>query len=349
MNDSGKTLEQVRDYYGKVLQTSKDLQTSACCTADSLPPRIRPIMAEIHPEVKEKYYGCGTVFPEAVQGATVLDLGSGSGLDAYIFSKLVGPEGRVIGLDMTDEQLEVARRHVDHHTERFGYSKPNVDFRKGFIEDLESAGIASDSVDLIVSNCVINLSPDKPRVFKEIFRVLKPGGELFFSDVYAGRRIPEDLRLDPVLHGECLAGALYTEDFRRLVQQLGCLDPRVYVQRPFAINNPALEAKIGMIDFYSITYRVFKLDFEDICENYGQVAYYKGTIAEQPHAFTLDDHHVFRTGMPVPVCGNTADMLQKTRYREHFTVTGDKSVHYGPCDCAPAAAGEQTNSGGACC
>ncbi len=91
----------------------------------------------------------------------MLDLGCGSGREVYVVSKLVGSRGRVIGIDMTDEQLAVARRHVDYHTEKFGYGEPNVNFVKGYMEDLEAAGIASNSVDLVVSNCVTNLSPDK--------------------------------------------------------------------------------------------------------------------------------------------------------------------------------------------
>ncbi len=345
--------ESVRAYYGEKLKSSSDLKTTACCPSEALPVYVSEVMPYIADEIKEKFYGCGSPIPPAIKGCTVLDLGCGTGRDVYIASKLTGPEGYVIGIDMTEEQLEVARRHIDLQMERFGYERPNVDFRKGYIEDLESAGIEDESVDIVISNCVINLSPDKDRVFREIFRVLKPGGELYFSDVFSGRRVPGHLRDDPVLLGECLAGAMYIEDFRRLIRDLGCMDYRVVSRRKISLDSPEVEEKIGMVDFYSITVRAFKLDdLEDICEDYGQVAIYKGTVPGFPHYFDLDDHHRFITGKPMLVCGNTASMLQKTRFFEHFRIVGDRSVHYGPFDCGPASekTGDDNNcSGGACC
>jgi len=281
----------------------------------------------------------------------VLDLGCGSGRDVYVLAKLVGPTGRVIGVDMTDEQLAVARSHVDYHMQKFGYAEQNVEFVTGYIEDLAGAGIAADSIDLVVSNCVMNLSPDKPRAFAEIFRVLKPGGELYFSDVYADRRIPQALREDPELFGECLSGALYKEDFRRLMADLGCADFRVLASNPISLDNDEVERKIGMINFSSVTVRAFKLPLEDRCEDYGQVAWYKGGIAGHPHSFMLDDHHLFLTGKPMLVCGNTADMLAQTWYRGHFEIVGDKTTHLGLFDCGPApvAASGGCAPGGACC
>ncbi|RMI04809.1 MAG: methyltransferase domain-containing protein, partial [Calditrichaeota bacterium] len=239
-------------------------------------------------------------------------------------------------------------------TQRFGYGRPNVDFRHGYIEDLRAVGIEDNSVDVVISNCVINLSPDKPAVFSEIFRVLKPGGELYFSDVFAGRRVPEHLKDDPVLYGECLAGALYIEDFRRILREIGCLDYRVVSSRPLSLGDPEVEAKIGMVDFYSMTIRAFKLDsLEDICEDYGQVAIYNGKLPDSPHKFELDDHHIFYTGKPMLVCGNTASMLQETRFSRYFTVLGDRSTHFGPFDCKPAAqlvsSSTENSVGGSCC
>jgi len=353
MNSYTDKLESVRDYYGRVLQTNRDLKTGACCSGDSFAPSIREILRQIHPDVIARFYGCGSPIPPTLTGKTVLDLGSGSGRDCFILSKLVGPAGRVIGVDMTPEQLDTARRHVDYHMEKFGFARPNVEFRQGYIEDLESLGLKNDSVDVVVSNCVINLSPDKERVFAEIFRVLKPGGELYFSDVFADRRIPKHLAEDPVLLGECLGGALYIEDFRRLLARVGCADYRVVSASKLALTDPAIERKAGMVGFHSITVRAFKLDLEDRCEDYGQVAYYLGTVPEQPHRFTLDDHHVFETGRPHPVCGNTAAMLHRTRYAPHFKIIGDTSVHYGLFDCGPKSAVTRSEkgdaSGGSCC
>ena len=264
---------------------------------------------------------------------------------------MVGPEGLVIGIDMTDEQLAVARKHVTYHTNKFNLEKPNVDFRKGWIEDLSTANLEDDSVDVIISNCVVNLSPDKESVFREIFRVLKPGGELYLSDVFSGRRVPKPLTTDPVLLGECLGGALYIEDFRRMLAKVGCFDYRTVSKTPITLNNDDIQRKAGMIDFYSMTVRTFKCDFEDICENFGHVAQYQGTIPEFPHGFTLDDHHYFQTGIPVPVCGNTYKMISESRFKDYFKVTGDFSTHYGPFDCniAPQLEGIHTNDNGACC
>ncbi|MFO0579551.1 MAG: methyltransferase domain-containing protein [Polyangia bacterium] len=348
--DGDRSIEIIKEYYGRVLQTNQDLQTSACCTAESLPAHLRAIEAELHDEVRDKFYGCGSPIPLALEGATVLDLGCGSGRDTFILSKRVGERGQVIGVDMTDEQLAVAERHREYHARKFGFTTSNVRLVKGYIEDLAGAGVASGSVDVVISNCVLNLSPDKRRVFAEIFRVLKPGGELFFSDVFAGRRIPAHLAEDPLLLGECLGGALYTEDFRRILRDVGCLDYRVVTSRPIALSNPEIERRAGMIPFFSKTVRAFKLELEDLCEDYGQVAYYQGTLPESPHQFVLDDHHVFKTGQPMLVCGNTAAMVQKTRYARHFRVVGDRSVHYGPFDCAPVPAGAAGAAPtGACC
>ncbi|MEU0337489.1 methyltransferase domain-containing protein [Streptomyces bobili] len=341
--------ESVKDYYGKVLASSADLKTSTCCTDTAPPPHIAEALREVHDEVMERSYGCGSPIPPTLEGATVLDLGCGSGRDVYVLSQLVGPTGRVIGVDMTEEQLAVARRHQDWHAERFGYA--NTDLRHGYIEDLATAGIPDASVDVVVSNCVVNLSPDKRRVFSEIFRVLKPGGELYFSDIFADRRLPAPLLDDPVLVGECLAGALYTEDFRRILDRRGCPDARTVATSPVTISDPGIERKIGFAAFTSRTVRAFRLPLEDRCEDYGQFAVYRGTIAEHPHAFDLDDHHRFHTGKPMLVCGNTADMLGATRYAAHFTVTGDKSHHFGlfPCDPANGAVASAAGAPSGCC
>ena len=192
--------------------------------------------------------------PLALNGRTVLDLGCGTGRDCFVLSKLVGESGRVIGVDMTDEQLEVAKRHEDYHAKLFNYAKPNTTFLKGYIEDLNSLEIKDNSIDVIISNCVINLSPEKERVFSEIFRVLKPGGELYFSDVFADRRIPEELRKDPVLHGECLSGAMYIEDFRRLLLKLGVPDYRIMQSVRIEPNSSEHKELLNDIEFYSVYY-----------------------------------------------------------------------------------------------
>lgn len=344
--------ELVKDYYGKILKNKKDLKTSACCTSSDFPKIHKDILKKIEPEILDKFYGCGSPLPPELKGMQVLDLGCGAGRDVYLASHLVGQEGFVTGIDMTDEQLAVARKYKDIQAEKFGFRQPNVDFKKGYIEDLISAGIKNESIDVVISNCVINLSPDKKEVFKEIFRVLKPGGEIYFSDVFSGRRVPEEVKNDPVLYGECLGGALYIEDFRRMLLSLGYPDYRVVSKKAITLNNSELEAKAGMIDFYSMTIRIFKLEnLEDICEDYGQVATYLGTAENLPHSFTLDDHHLFIKGKPMLVCGNTASMLNKTRYSRHFRLDGNRDIHYGAFDCSGISQENENNqseSGGCC-
>ncbi len=343
----------VKEYYGKILQSKKDLRTSACCAIDSFPEPIKSIINNIEPEILDKFYGCGSPIPALLEGCSILDLGSGSGRDVYIASYLAGEEGFATGVDMTDEQLEVANKYKDAQMKRFGFKHCNVDFKKGYIENLREAGIEDNSQDLVISNCVINLSPDKLSVFKEIFRVLKPGGELYFSDVFAGSRIPQALRDDPVFYGECLGGAMYTEDFRRLLANLGVPDCRLVAKRKLSFSEPEVVSKVGDIELYSMTVRVFKLDdLEEACENYGQTATYLGTISGHPDQFIFDTQYTFLTGKPIPVCGNTASILRHTRFARHFKVTGDKSRHLGTFSqgCAPKTEdpGDCGCSGGCC-
>lgn len=346
--NTDQTLADVRHYYGSVLQSSSDLKTGACCSADAVPPALQRLLDEVHPEVKDRFYGCGSPLPPALEGMTVLDLGCGSGRDVYLLSKLVGESGRVIGIDMTPEQLAVARTHQTWHAERYGYRESNVEFIEGYIEDLAGAGIADSSIDVVVSNCVLNLSPDKPRVFREMMRVLKPGGEIYFSDVFADRRIPAALRDDPVLLGECLGGALYIEDFRRLMAEVGCADARVVSTSPVPLFDKDIIERIGMVQFTSKTIRAFKCKLEDRCEDFGQIAVYQGSIPGSAQDFILDDHHRFESGRPLLVCGNTFDMLAHSRYAPHFVLSGDKSRHFGLFECAPATATAAAISGSCC-
>ncbi|XP_023996886.2 arsenite methyltransferase [Salvelinus sp. IW2-2015] len=164
----------VKDYYGKTLKKTSDLKSNACLApSQPIPAFILKALKKIHPEVTAKYYGCGLVVPECLEGCRLLDLGSGSGRDCYMLSQLVGEKGHVTGIDMTEDQLEVARKYVDHHTQEFGYGKPNVDFVQGYIEALKEAGLKENSFDIIISNCVVNLSPDKRKVLSDAYHVLK--------------------------------------------------------------------------------------------------------------------------------------------------------------------------------
>jgi len=359
--NSKLTYSQVQDYYGKVLKTSDDLKTDACCTDEGLPSYLKPILAKVHDEVLIRYYGCGLVLPEHLEGARILDLGSGAGRDVYALSALVGSEGEVVGVDMTEEQLAVAEQYREYHAQTFGFDQPNVAFKKGYIEQLDQLELEPGSFDIIVSNCVINLSPDKRAVLEQCYELLKPGGEIYFSDVYSERRTPQHLIDDEVLWGECISGALYWNDFINLSKECGFKDPRLVKSRPLAIENVALQEKLGDRRYYSATYRLFKLDeLEPACEDYGQAVVYKGTIAHHPDKFVLDEHHIIETGKVFPVCGNTWKMLADTRFADHFEFVGDWSIHYGIFDgCGasmPFSEGQNEvmssaadNSGGACC
>ncbi|MCV2890598.1 methyltransferase domain-containing protein [Ruegeria aquimaris] len=322
--------EAVQTYYGEVLKGTSDLQTDACCTAAEMPAHLKPVLAKVHDEVMARYYGCGLIAPLALEGARILDLGCGAGRDVYALSALVGPQGAVVGVDMTSAQLDVARAHRAYHAEVFGYDAPNTEFHLGFIEMLDELPLEPGSFDIIVSNCVLNLATDKAAVLRGAQRLLKPGGEMYFSDVYADRRIPAELAEDEVLYGECLSGALYWNDFLTLARQAGFGDPRMVESRALNVGNPALQDKLGPIRFLSATYRLFNLDgLEPACEDYGQAVIYKGTVPNAPHAFVLDDHHVIETGKVFPVCGNTWRILAETRFAPHFEFIGDFSTHYG--------------------
>ena len=318
----------VQDYYGRQLQHSDDLKTSACCDISQVPTWLKPMLARIHPEVLSRYYGCGLVCPPLLEGCRVLDLGCGSGRDVYALAQLVGPTGEVVGVDMTDEQLAIAEKHRVFHADAFGYA--NVRFLHGYIERLDDLDLEPGSFDVIVSNCVVNLSPDKDAVLRGVQRLLKKGGEFYFSDVYADKRVPEAVRNDPVLYGECLGGALYWNDFVRLAHRHGFMDPRLVTDRPLAITDPKLAPLVGNLNFFSATYRLFKLDdLETACEDYGQAVIYRGSIPEGSDRFVLDKHHDIETGRVFPVCGNTWRMLHGSRFAGHFDFIGDFSRHYG--------------------
>ncbi len=202
---------------------------------------------------------------------------------------------------------------------------------------------------------MINLVADKAAVFASAHRLLQPGGELYFSDVYADRRIPPALLADPVLHSECLSGALCWGDFDRLARSTGFTDPRLVTDRPFGIDDPEIARTLEGIRFHSATYRLFKLDgLEPRCEDYGQAVRYRGTIADAERAFVLDGHHRIETGRLFPVCGNTWRMLHDTRFAGHFDFFGDFSTHYGVfAGCGVASpfseAGTSAATASACC
>jgi SAM-dependent methyltransferase len=162
-----------------------------------------------------------TTVPEGASlqpGQTVLDLGSGGGFDCFLAAKAVGPEGHVIGVDMTPEMISKARENATKSQDR------NVEFRLGEIEHLP---VADGSVDVIISNCVINLSPEKPNVYKEMFRALKSGGRIAVSDIVATAPLPDDVREDLALHAGCVAGASQIGEIESMLEQAGFVDIRL--------------------------------------------------------------------------------------------------------------------------
>jgi arsenite methyltransferase len=341
----------VQHYYGDVVKTTADLKTTACCTPDSMPEHVRQALPYIADEIKERYYGCGSPIPLGLEGLSVLDLGCGTGRDSYILSKLVGEKGFVNGIDMTEAQIRVAEKYLDVQTKRFGYAQPNCRF---IFDNIENATqhFPAGSLDLVISNCVINLVEDKETIIRQIYDMLKPGGEFYFSDIYADRRIPEALKKDPVLYGECLSGALYEKDFVRFARNAGFKDARVVSRRGISISNEDIRDRIGNIRFSSITYRLWKLDgIEDACEEFGHIAVYRGGVREAPFAFTLDCGHVFEKDLPEKVCGNTALMLSQTRFKPFFEVTGSFNRHFGAfkdCDTPSDAGKDGTRSAEDC-
>ena len=225
--------QQVRDSYAKVAEASNTGEccgeTSGCCGVSDdvainalISTRLGYSSADLAavPEGADMGLGCGN--PRAIAslrpGEVVVDLGSGGGFDAFLASREVGATGRVIGVDMTPTMVSKARANA----EKGAFA--NVEFRLGEIEHLP---VADHTADVIISNCVINLSPDKPRVFREAFRVLKPGGRLAVSDVVASTELPAEMRNDPVLYAGCIAGAPLLDDLQAMLREAGFQDIRV--------------------------------------------------------------------------------------------------------------------------
>jgi ubiquinone/menaquinone biosynthesis C-methylase UbiE len=299
------------------------------------------LLKAIPPEVVERDYGCGDPSRYLREGEVVLDLGSGTGKICFIAAQVVGPNGRVIGVDMTDEMLEVARRNAPIVAAHIGYA--NVDFRKGRIQDLaldlelldrqlketpitDAASflaadelaeelrvkhplIATDSVDVVVSNCVLNLVEPKSKwqLFDEIFRVLKKGGRAVICDIVSDEEVPEEMQNDPELWSGCISGALTEESFLQAFEHAGFYGVQILKRdaQPWRT--------VQGIEFRSMTVAAFK-GKQGECFERNQAVIYCGPFKE----VLDDDNHRMERGKRYAVCDKTYNLYKKAPYREFF-------------------------------
>ncbi len=312
----------VQDYYGETLSVSEDLKTSACATSAAPPPRLARLIDNLHEETRSRYFGCGLIAPEALAGASALDLGCGAGRDVYVLSQLVGENGRVVGVDMTEKQLEVAERRRDWHRARFGYAKSNVSFHRGYLEDLGAIGLEPASFDVVVSNCVVNLATDKRAVLEGVQRLLRPGGEFYFADVYADRPLPDAARRDPALYGECLGGALVWSDFPALAEAAGFAPPRLVAAAPIGHYSDEIRAAVGETRFVSASVRLFAApDRAEAAKGAAAATYLGGADAvdaESDDRFDFDLATRFERGAAQRVDAATAALLRTSRFGRFF-------------------------------
>ncbi len=289
----------VRGFYGEAAEKP---QEALCCP-------VKPSaedLAHIPREVVERFYGCGSPVADALirPGETSLDLGSGAGIDVFISARRVGPSGRAIGVDMTDGMLKVARECQAAVARNLGYDA--VEFRKGFLEEVP---VADASVDVVTSNCVVNLSPDKPRVFAEAWRVLKDHGRLVLADIVSEREVPPHQRRDPRLWGECISGALTEEELSASLERAGFYGLQV-LKKTFW-------KEVEGCRFFSVTVRGWKFRKTAGCVFIGQSAIYQG-----PYKGVSDEEgHWFPRDVAVEVCTDTASKLSAPPYAGQFVVT----------------------------
>ena len=316
---------------------AKERADKLCCPVDYESEYLKVIPQE----VVERDYGCGDPTRYLRKDDIVVDLGSGTGKICFIAAQVVGPKGKVIGVDMTDEMLEVARRNAPIVAERIGYA--NVEFRKGRIQDLaldlelldrqlkrnpitDAASflaadslaeelrikhplIPSDSVDVVVSNCVLNLVQrnSKRLLFEEIFRVLKKGARAVISDIVSDEEVPEEMQNDPELWSGCISGALTEEGFLAAFENAG-----FYGIQTLTRDVDPWRTVEG-IEFRSVTIEAFK-GKQGACFERNQAVIYRGPFKE----VLDDDNHRMERGKRYAVCDKTYNLYKKAPYREFF-------------------------------
>jgi len=293
-------VRQVSERYAKAARTGEQI----CCPTGYDFADLRRFIPE---EVLKVSYGCGTPagLDTVSPGETVLDIGSGGGIDCFEALRRVGPTGRVVGIDMTDEMLSIARRNAPQVAANLGYPSENVEFRKGLADAMP---VADDTIDLVISNCVINLTPNKQQVFREMYRVLKPGGRFTISDIVADAPVPHYLINDTEKWGNCLSGALPANEYLggltlagfRGVHQLKC--------SPYQ--------SIDGIQFVSLTITGYKLPAV-IEPNGTRYATLRG-----PFSTAVDEYgQRYQRGVPQAIDARTAEVLKTSACSRLFLVS----------------------------
>jgi arsenite methyltransferase len=292
----------VSERYARAAATGEQM----CCPAGYDFQELKEFIPE---EVLKISYGCGTpVGLDTVKaGETVLDIGSGGGIDCFEAARRVGGDGTVIGLDMTDTMLEIARRNAPVVARNLGYSSSNVEFRKGLAEAMP---VEDASINLIISNCVINLAPDKRKVFQEMFRVLRPGGRFTISDIVADQLVPQYLIHDKEKWGDCLSGALTVQDYFSELTQAG-------FRGIHQVKSQAWRAIDG-IHFLSLTLTGYKVP-ATIEPNGVRYAMLRG-----PFRRIIDEQGlIFLRGEPVPVDASTVWAMKMSPLHGLFILTSE--------------------------
>ncbi|MEE8109454.1 MAG: methyltransferase domain-containing protein, partial [bacterium] len=290
------TEEIVRERYAAA---AKRREEALCCHSGNDDADLETFIPQ---EVLNVSYGCGTPagLAHVQPGETVVDIGSGGGIDCFNALRRTGPSGRVIGVDMTDEMLEIARKNAPAVAQNLGHDDVRVEFRKGLADDLP---LEDGEAGLVISNCVINLTPDKDRVFDEIFRVLRPGGRFCISDIVADRPVPNYLIHDPDKWGACLSGALPMKEYLGGLNRAGFLGLAQEKFSPWQ--------SIDGIHFISVTLVGYKLADGDGAE--------AEVVFPGPFSAVQDERgNEFKRGLPQKVDGRTARALALPGYRGLF-------------------------------